>query len=67
MKLVYLKEISLKLSRNQIKDLPDRFSYITQLLEKGEIYHNISKEEIREAFEKVKNTDILNFSRYVDN
>ena len=66
LKLCFLKELSSKFSDQQIKELPEFFSYILRILKNGNISDPIKKEEIKKVLEKLKGSNILNFSRYID-
>ena len=66
LKLCLLKEISSKYQEEQIKKLPDLLSYIIQILKNGYIDDIISKEDIKKVLEKMKVSNILNFSKYID-
>ena len=66
LKLCLLKEISSKLNNEQIKQLPDIVSYIVQILKNGYIKDSIAKEDIKRILEKMKGSNILNFSRFID-
>ena len=66
LKLCFLKKLSTRLDEEQIKKLPELISYILQILQKGCIYGEIAKEEIKKVLEKMKGSNIINFSKYVD-
>ena len=66
LKLCLLKEISSKYQEEQIKKLPDLLSYIIQILKNDYINDRISKEDIKKVLEKMKGSNILNFSKYID-
>ena len=51
---------------NQINTLPKLLSYILLILKNGYIEDLIKKEEIKKVLEKMKGSNILNFSKYVD-
>ena len=61
-----MKEISSKLENEQIKQLPEFLSYIVQILKNGYIIDIFMKEEIKKVLDKVKGSDILNFSRFIE-
>ena len=67
LKLCLLSEISSKLDNDQLRKLPDIIYYIMKILKDGyiETSDNIQK-NIKEALEKVKGSNIINFSNYVD-
>ena len=65
-KLCILKEISSKYDDNKIKILPEFLSYIMKILKNGYIMDEIKKEEIKKVLNRVKGSNILNFSRFVD-
>ena len=65
LKLCFLKEISLKLDENLIKKLPESISYILEILKNGYIATG-PKEDIKKILEKIKGSNILNFSKFVD-
>ena len=66
LKLCLLKEIASKFSDEQIKKLPDLLSYIIQILKNGYIIDSIPEEDIKKVLEKMKGSNILNFSKYID-
>ena len=66
LKVCLMKEISSKLENEQIKQLPEFLSYIVQILKNGYIIEKIKKEEIKKVLDKVKGSDILNFSRFIE-
>ena len=66
LKLCLLKEISSKLEDKQIKKLPDLLSYIVTILKNGYIMDPIKKKEIKKVLKKMKGSNILNFSKYID-
>ena len=66
LKLCLLKEISSKLSYEKIKKLPYLLSYIMQILQNGYIADSIPQEDIKRVLEKMKGSNILNFSKYID-
>ena len=67
LKLCFLKEISSKINDDIIKNLPELLSYIIKVLKNRYVYDKIKKEEIKKVLNKLKGSNILNFSRYVDN
>ena len=66
LKLCFLKEISSKMNDYKIEKLPELLSYIIKVLKKSSVYDEIKKEEIKKVLNKLKGSNILNFSRYVD-
>ena len=54
------------MENNQINTLPELLSYILLILKNGYIEDLIKKEEIKKVLEKMKGSNILNFSKYVD-
>jgi hypothetical protein len=62
-----LKEISSKINDEKIEELPELLSYILKVLKRSYVYDEIKKEEIKKVLNKLKGSNILNFSRYVDN
>ena len=67
LKLCFLKEISLKIDKIQIKKLPEFISYILEILKYGYIEEKNPKEDIKKLLEKIKGSNILNFSNFIDN
>ena len=68
LKLCLLKEISQKLTDDKLKQLPDIFYYIMNILKKGYIMEdpvNI-KQNIIDVLKKMSGSNIINFSNYVD-
>ena len=66
LKLCFLKEISSKINDEKIEELPELLSYILKVLKRTYVYDKIKKEEIKKVLNKLKGSNILNFSRYVD-
>ena len=66
LKLCLLKEISSKVEDDAIIQLPELLSYILQILKNGCIFQSIAKEEIKMVLNKIRGSNILNFSKYVD-
>ena len=66
LKLCLLKEISSKFKEEEIKKLPDILSYIVLILKNGYINEEIAKEDIKNVLNKMKGSNILNFSRFID-
>ena len=67
LKLCFLKEISLKIDKIQMKKLPEFISYILEILKYGYIEEKNPKEDIKKLLEKIKGSNILNFSNFIDN
>ena len=66
LKLCLLKELSSKVEDHQISELPELLSYILKILKKGYIQDPVNKEEIKKVLQKLKGSNILNFSKYID-
>ena len=66
LKLCLLKEISSKFENDVIKQLPEILSYIMQILKNGYISEIIAKEEIKKVLNRMKGSNILNFSNFVN-
>ena len=66
LKLCLLKEISSKFENDVIKQLPELLSYIMQILKNGYISEIIAKEEIKKVLNRMKGSNILNFSNFVN-
>jgi ubiquitin len=66
LKVCLMKEISSKLEYEQIKQLPEFLSYIVRILKNGYIIDIFMKEEIKKVLDKVKGSNILNFSRFIE-
>ena len=66
LKLCLLKELSSKVENYQINKLPELLSYILTILKNGYIEDPINKEEIKKVLEKLRGSNILNFSKYID-
>ena len=66
LKLCFLKELSSKLEDDQIEELPELLSYILRILKNSYLEDPIKKEEIKNVLEKMKGSNILNFSKYID-
>ena len=63
LKLCLLKEISSKYNDSQIKQLPNSLSYRIQILQNGYIKDTIAEDDIKKVLEKMKGSNILNFSK----
>ena len=68
LKLCLLKEMSHKISEDLLKKLPELIYCIMQILSKGYVKDNPNelKNNIVEILEKMKGSNIINFSNYVD-
>ena len=66
LKLCLLKEISLKLDNNRFARMPLIISSIMEILKNGKIISTQNKECIKEVMNKIRGSNIINFSRYVD-
>ena len=68
LKLGFLKELSSKLSTEDLKQLPDLTQYLMSLLKKGYIkdYEINIKETIKKVLERMQGSNIINFSDFVD-
>ena len=68
LKVCLIKEISSKLEEEQINKLPEFLSYIVRILKNGYIEEEkIKKEEIKSVLKKMEGSNILNFSRFIEN
>ena len=67
LKLCLLKEVSQKISYDKVKLLPDFISVIIKILSIGYIATpNEVEKNIKEVLEKLRGSNIINFSNYVD-
>ena len=66
LKLCLLKEISSKLNDWQINNLPDIISYIMQILKNGYFDSPDMKKCIKDVLDKMKGSNIISFSKYVN-
>ena len=67
LKLCLLKEVSHKIPNNKLKKLPHLIYYIMKILLMGYIASPEDvKENIKEVLEKMRGTNIINFSNFVD-
>jgi hypothetical protein len=67
LKLCLLKEISPKLNNSQIDSLSMIISYIMRILKNGYIEDDDDiKKNIKEVLNKIRGSNIINFSKYVD-
>ena len=68
LKLCLLKEISAKISPNQLEKLPDLDKSILEILKNGYVTNTGNlKEDIKKIINKVEGSNIINFSKFVDN
>lgn len=65
LKLLLLLEISSKIEYNEIEKLPYFLSYIIKILKNERIIGLPTKEEITTVLNKIKGSNILNFSKYL--
>ena len=67
LKLCLLSEISSKLDLEQIKQMPEIIYYIMKILKNGYIETiRDTKKNIKEVLEKVKGSNVINFSNFVE-
>ena len=68
LKLCLLKEVSQKINFDKLKVLPEMVFYILKILSNGYIEQepDDSKKSIRDVLEKLKGSNILTYSNYVD-
>ena len=67
LKLCLLNEISSKIDLEQIKKMSDIIYYIMKILKNGYIEtFSDTKKNIKEVLEKLRGSNIINFSNYVD-
>ena len=69
LKLSLLKEISVKLDDlddSKYKKLSDIIIYILKILKNGYIEYHEPEKNIKDILKKIKGSNIINFSRYVD-
>ena len=64
--LCLLKEIALRMEYSQIDRLPIVLSSIMEVLKNGKIKSSEAKECIKEVLNKMRGSNIINFSRYVN-
>ena len=68
LKLCLLKEISAKITPNQLEKLPDLDKSILEILKNGYVANTGNlKEDIKKIINKVEGSNIINFSKFVDN
>ena len=66
-KLCLLKEISSRLNQDKIKQLPEFLSSIVDILKNGQVnLDRIKQNEIKNVLNRMKGSNIINFSKYVD-
>ena len=66
LKLCLLKEISSILTQDRCKNLDSLTSLILRILSNGYIIQNNDKENIKQILNKIKGSNIINFSNFVD-
>jgi len=66
LKLCLLKEISSILTQDRCKNLDALTSLILRILSNGYIIQNNDKENIKQILNKIKGSNIINFSNFVD-
>ena len=67
LKLCLLKEISAKITPNQLEKLPDLDKSILEILKNGYVANTGNlKEDIKKIINKVEGSNIINFSKFVD-
>ena len=67
LKLCLLKEISLMINKDKLKNLPDLIRNIIMILREGYIAHPFDiKEKIKAVLKKLGGSNIINFSNYID-
>jgi len=66
LKLCLLKEIALKYDINNCENIPDYLLNILKILRRGKISYNDIKQDILKVLKKIKGSNIINFSRYVN-
>ena len=68
LKLCLLKEVSQKLTDDNLKQIPDIINYIMKILQRGYIEENPYniKQNIKDVLDKMMGSNIINFSNYVD-
>jgi len=66
-KVCFLKEISTRLSDNNIDKFPENIAIILKLLKKGKIENiNNLKNETKELLERIRHTNLLNLTHYIN-
>ena len=66
LKLCLLKEVSGKIDSSYLNDLPNEISWILKILKNGYIKVDDPKEGIVNVLRKMKGSNIINFSKYID-
>ena len=66
LKLCLLKEIALNYDINKCENIPDYLLNILKILRRGKISYNDIKQDILKVLKKIKGSNIINFSRYVN-
>ena len=66
LKLCLLKEISSKLNENKFETIPGIISCIMKILKNGYCYFKDPREEIKYVLKKMIDSNIINFSKFVD-
>ena len=66
LKLCLLKEVSGKIDSYYLNDLPNEISWILKILKNGYIKVDNPKEGIVNVLRKMKGSNIINFSKYID-
>ena len=66
LKLCLLKEISLKYDFNYFENIPEYLLNIMQILKRGKISYNDIQKDLLKILKKIKGSNIINFSKYVD-
>ena len=66
LKLCLLKEVSNKINSNDLDKLPSDISWILQILKNGYMKVDNPKEGIVNVLKKMRGSNIINFSKYVD-
>ena len=66
LKLCLLKEIALNYDINKCENIPDYLLNIMKILRREKISYNDIKQDILKVLKKIKGSNIINFSRYVN-
>ena len=67
LKLCLLKEIAITNDYEKINNLPEILSNIMEILKNGKINYNNNQEGILKLLKQIDGSNIINFSKYVDN
>ena len=67
LKLCLLKEIAITNDYDKINGLPEYLSNIMEILKNGKIDYNNNQEGILKLLKQIDGSNIINFSKYVDN